>query len=62
MCVCVCVCVCFLLDFDGVMWDLISFVPDHCVSFFSHIKVLNSKKLLAARNTPKKRKQQSRFD
>ena len=34
VCVCVCVCAFFPFGFEGGMWDVIVFVPDHCLSFY----------------------------
>ena len=36
LCVCVCVCVCdfFSFGFEGGMWDLLVYVPDHCLSVY----------------------------
>ena len=37
----ICVCASFPLGFEGGMWELIVFIPDHCLSFFT-LKTLSS--------------------
>ena len=37
----ICVCSFFPFSFEGWMWDLIVFIPDHCLSvYFDKLKLL----------------------